>query len=223
MQFTARQLDNIFQSACAGTIAVVGDVMLDKYIWGSVSRISPEAPVPVVDVEAETTHPGGASNVALNIEALGATPLLVGVVGEDANAEELRAIFRKAGISCDALVVDRDRPTTVKTRIIAGHQHVVRIDYEKRTEISADITARILAELHERLESIKIIVLQDYDKGVMTPELIGEVIALANDHDLPVLVDPKFKNFFAYHYIAPKSFSAFRNSCKARRACSYEI
>jgi D-glycero-beta-D-manno-heptose-7-phosphate kinase len=156
----------------------------------------------VVDVESETTHPGGASNVALNIEALGATPLLVGVVGKDANAEELRAIFRQSNISCDALVVDEDRPTTVKTRIIAGHQHVVRIDYEKRSEISSEISARIVGMLREHIASIRIIVLQDYDKGVMTPKLINEVIALGNEYRLPVLVDPKFKNFFAYRHVA---------------------
>ncbi|MDT8322891.1 MAG: D-glycero-beta-D-manno-heptose-7-phosphate kinase [Bacteroidota bacterium] len=198
MKFDEIRLHDIFSQIQNRFVAVVGDVMLDRYIWGRVSRISPEAPVPVVDVNSESNHLGGASNVALNIKSLGAVPVLFGVVGRDTNANELKGIFAQENIITDFLVEDSDRPTTVKTRIIAGSQHVVRIDYEDRQQISEDTTRRLIDRLENHIGSIHNIILQDYNKGVIGPSLIRQVIELANSHDIPVLVDPKFNNFFEY-------------------------
>lgn len=202
MRFEEQRLHDIFSQIQNRFIAVIGDVMLDRYIWGKVSRISPEAPVPVVDVVEESNHLGGASNVALNIRSLGAVPVLFGVVGDDANARELKSIFGTEKIITDFLVEDGARPTTVKTRIIAGSQHVARIDYEDREQISEDTTRRVIDRLESHIGSIEIIILQDYNKGVIGPSLIRQVIELANRHDIPVLVDPKFSNFFEYQGVS---------------------
>ena len=198
MRFDETRLHEIFSSMQNRFIAVIGDVMLDRYIWGSVTRISPEAPVPVIDVDRESNHLGGASNVALNIRSMGAVPVLFGVVGRDSNANELRTIFEKEKIITDFLVEDDARPTTVKTRIIAGSQHVARIDYEDRQQISEEVTRRLIDRLENHIGSINIIILQDYNKGVVGPTLIRQVIELAREHNIPALVDPKFSNFFEY-------------------------
>ena len=198
MRFEETRLHEIFSSMQNRFIAVIGDVMLDRYIWGSVTRISPEAPVPVIDVARESNHLGGASNVALNIRSMGAVPVLFGVVGRDSNANELRMIFEQEKIITDFLVEDDARPTTVKTRIIAGSQHVARIDYEDRQQISEEVTRRVIDRLENHIGSINIIILQDYNKGVVGPALIRQVIELAREHSIPVLVDPKFSNFFEY-------------------------
>jgi rfaE bifunctional protein kinase chain/domain len=198
MKFDDIRLNDIFGRIHNRFVAVIGDVMLDRYIWGRVSRISPEAPVPVVDVLNESNHLGGASNVALNIKSLGAVPVLVGVVGRDTNANELKGIFEKENIITDFLVEDEQRPTTVKTRIIAGSQHVARIDYEDRKQISEDTTRRLIDRLENHIGSIQNIILQDYNKGVIGPSLIRQVIELADSHGIPVLVDPKYSNFFEY-------------------------
>jgi len=198
MHLDESRVHDIFSGMQNKFIAVIGDVMLDRYIWGKVSRISPEAPVPVVDVVEESNHLGGASNVALNIKTLGALPVLFGVVGQDPNAAELRRIFQGTNILTDFLVEDTHRPTTVKTRVIAGSQHVVRIDYEDRQQIHADTSRRLLDKLEGHLGSITSIILQDYNKGVIGPDLIHDVIALARSRNIPVLVDPKYSNFFEY-------------------------
>ncbi|MDX9758496.1 MAG: D-glycero-beta-D-manno-heptose-7-phosphate kinase [Bacteroidota bacterium] len=198
MQFQEDRLHDIFSQFQTRFVAVIGDVMLDRYIWGSVTRISPEAPVPVVDVIRESNHLGGASNVALNIRSLGAVPVLFGVVGNDANADALRGIFEQERIITDFLIEDPSRPTTVKTRIIAGSQHVARIDYEDRQVVGEETTRRLLDRLDGHLGSINIIILQDYNKGVISPGLIHQVIEMARSRGIPVLVDPKFHNFFEY-------------------------
>ncbi len=198
MQFNENRLHEIFSQIQNRFVAVIGDVMLDRYIWGSVTRISPEAPVPVVDVLSESNHLGGASNVALNIRSLGAVPVLFGVVGSDTTANELRAILDRERIITDFLIEDGSRPTTVKTRIIAGSQHVARIDYEDRQQVSEDTTRRLIDRLENHLSSINIIILQDYNKGVIGPDLIRQVIELAKRNGIPVLVDPKYSNFFEY-------------------------
>ncbi len=209
MQFEEKRLHEIFSNIQNKFVAVIGDVMLDRYIWGRVSRISPEAPVPIVDVLRNTNHLGGASNVALNIKSLGAVPVLFGVVGRDTDATELRAIFQQTNVITDFLVEDPDRPTTVKTRVIAGSQHVVRIDYEDRQQIGVETARRLLDRLEGHLGSIQSIILQDYNKGVIGPDLIHSVIDLARSRDIPVLVDPKYTNFFEY-----KGVSVFKPNRK---------
>jgi rfaE bifunctional protein kinase chain/domain len=192
----------IFSPISTKFIGIVGDVMLDRYIWGNVNRISQEAPVPVVDVELESNHPGGAANVALNLRALGATPVLFGAVGDDSNAENIRRIFEENRIASDFLITDAARRTTVKTRVIAGSQHVVRIDRENRNYLSAEIRHKLMERFEAHIGSMSVIILQDYNKGVISEELIGEICALAKERNIPVCVDPKFQNFFNYRRVS---------------------
>jgi rfaE bifunctional protein kinase chain/domain len=179
-------------------IAIVGDLMLDRYIWGNVSRISPEAPVPVIDIETEQARLGGAANVARNIMSLGGEPLLVGVVGEDTSGRELHDLLHECGFPTDGVIVDRARPTTVKTRVIAHSQHVVRIDRETKAEISYAIQQQIISTIRENITTLHGIIIEDYNKGVIVRPLISELIALAQQHNTIVAVDPKFNNFLAY-------------------------
>lgn len=179
-------------------IAVIGDLMLDRYIWGSVSRISPEAPVPVIDMETEQARLGGAANVAKNIKSLGGEPLLVGIIGSDNSGKQLFEIIRESKFSTDGVVIDSTRPTTVKTRVIAHNQHVVRIDRELKSDISYTIQNKILDVLRHNFDSIDGIILEDYNKGVIVATLIKQIVQLANEHNKIITVDPKFNNFFEY-------------------------
>ncbi len=179
-------------------IAVIGDLMLDRYIWGRVSRISPEAPVPVVELEQEQDRLGGAANVAKNIKSLGGEPILVGVIGADNSGKRLHEIIRESSFSTDGVVVDGTRPTTVKTRVIAHNQHVVRIDREMKNDISFIIQNKILNVLRSEVSSLDGIIIEDYNKGVLVKGLIKQIIELARDANKPVTIDPKFNNFFEY-------------------------
>jgi D-beta-D-heptose 7-phosphate kinase/D-beta-D-heptose 1-phosphate adenosyltransferase len=195
-------------------IAVLGDVMLDEFIWGDVTRISPEAPVPVVNIQRESIRLGGAANVLANIAALGATAKVIGVIGKDAGAEKLRAALRdQAGqLSEESLIVDERRPTTIKTRIIAQHQMVVRADREHRAHINGSVEARIIAAVKEAIAQADALVVSDYDKGVITPHVLKETLALAYER-IPVLVDPKIRNFDSYRpatLVTPNHHEALR-------------
>lgn len=196
--FTPDRLQSIFERFSGKTIAVIGDLMLDRYYWGSVARLSPEAPVPVVEVESESVRLGGAANVAHNIATLGGTPLLIGVVGKDDDGKLFRSIVHENGFPPEGLVEDPSRPTTVKTRVIAHDQHVVRVDKEVKDDIREDVQAKILAALKSRIDSIDAVILEDYNKGVIVKNLITELIALAGKSGKIVAVDPKFHNFFEY-------------------------
>ena len=185
-------------SACKNsTIAVVGDLMLDKYFWGSVSRISPEAPVPVIDLENESLHLGGAANVAGNLQALGINPLLCGVVGEDNSGASLMEILESTGCSTNGIIRLNTRPTTVKTRIIGNNQQMLRVDREVRSPIAA-AEADMLVDSLYNCTDLAGIILEDYNKGVMTAELIKKICAIAQAREIPVFVDPKFSHFFDY-------------------------
>ncbi|MBM4403596.1 MAG: D-glycero-beta-D-manno-heptose-7-phosphate kinase [Candidatus Cloacimonetes bacterium] len=189
-------------------IIVIGDVMLDQYIWGVVERLSPEAPVPVIEVKREEYRLGGAANVALNLAALGAVPLLVGVTGTDRYGETIRTLLQVAGVSSESAISDEisvmglfydpDRPTTLKTRIGAASQQVVRLDYESREEIGRDITDSIIRFLQENIPTCDGIIFEDYNKGLITADLIEFVLRTARELGKQVAVDPKHKNFFAY-------------------------
>ncbi len=207
--FSVDRLKDIFGNLLGKRIAVVGDLMVDRYFWGSVMRVSPEAPVPVVEVESESSRLGGAANVGNNISSLGGVPLLIGVIGDDEGGVLLRSLVHEAGFSDEGIIVDASRPTTVKTRVIAHHQHVVRIDQEVKTEIDAAIRERILSVLKEDINGISGIVIQDYNKGVMTHDLIREISNLARETRTVVTVDPKFNNFFEY-----KNVSVFKPNRK---------
>ncbi len=179
-------------------IAVIGDVMLDRYLWGRVNRLSPEAPVPVIDLDDDQARLGGASNVARNVRSLGGDPLLVGVVGDDGSGRTVTALLKEGGMTPDGLFVDPSRPTTVKTRIIAHSQHVARMDRESRAPLGAGLVRKIVGFVAERLDGIDGVIFEDYNKGVIGKELIGEITALASRRGIPVTVDPKFENFFDF-------------------------
>ncbi len=195
------RLTDLLSGMNGRSIAVVGDLMLDRYFWGSVSRISPEAPVPVIDMEQEQDRLGGAANVAMNIKSLGGNPLLVGVIGADNSGKRVHELLRESGFSTDGIVVDGTRPTTVKTRVIAHSQHVVRIDRETRAEISFIIQNKIIDVLRHHMHELDGIIIEDYNKGVVAKSLIRQVVELARESHKPVTIDPKFNNFFAYEHV----------------------
>ncbi|HVF42491.1 MAG TPA: D-glycero-beta-D-manno-heptose-7-phosphate kinase [Pyrinomonadaceae bacterium] len=181
-------------------IVVYGDVMLDEFVWGDVSRISPEAPVPVVEIRRESVHLGGAGNVLSNLRALGVRSSLVGVVGQDRAGERVRAELRESGAhdADDNLITDVSRPTTVKTRIIAHSQLVVRADRERRTPLDATVEERVVETLRRLLRGADALVVSDYDKGAVTPAALDQVLPAAEAAGVPVLVDPKIRNFDSY-------------------------
>lgn len=191
-------ISELLDSFASKRILVLGDVMLDHYVWGRVERISPEAPVPVLEAQNEEYRPGGAANVALNVRSLGAQTLLAGVVGADAPAGILRDLLNERGVDHSALIVDPQRSTTLKTRIGAVSQQIVRIDYESREELSTELGRGLLAKLEEALPSCHALIIEDYNKGVLTSEVISAVLELARKNGIPVAVDPKQKHFNAY-------------------------
>jgi D-glycero-beta-D-manno-heptose-7-phosphate kinase len=196
--FTRSRLQTLLGNLSGKQVAVVGDLMLDRYYWGSVARISPEAPVPVVEVDSESTRLGGAANVANNIASLGGTPLMIGVTGDDEAGRSLRSIVTENKFPVEGLLVDSSRPTTVKTRVIADLQHVVRVDREVKHEISEDIQGMVLDVLRRNIKSLDAIIIEDYNKGVIVKSLIHEIIDIAKRNGLIITVDPKFSNFFEY-------------------------
>lgn len=179
-------------------VLVVGDVMLDRYWWGSATRISPEAPVPVVALERETAVLGGAANVAANVLGLGAIPILVGVIGNDAEGELFRNRLEASGMSSDGMSVDASRPTTVKTRILAHNHQVSRVDREARNPLDEAIGEQLLESVCGNLESCDAVVLSDYAKGALTDIVLAKTIETANAAGKPVLVDPKGREFSKY-------------------------
>jgi D-glycero-beta-D-manno-heptose-7-phosphate kinase len=179
-------------------IAIVGDMMLDCYFWGDVKRISPEAPVPVVEVDNEFYRFGGAANVALNILKLGGVPVPVGVIGYDSYGSTFTALVKENKIISEGILIDDSRSTTAKTRVIAHNQHIVRIDKECKDYINNRMIEKILSFIRENLSSFDGIILQDYNKGVLTPYLIREIVKEARSKDILITVDPKFNNFFEY-------------------------
>ncbi|MFI5251925.1 MAG: D-glycero-beta-D-manno-heptose-7-phosphate kinase [Bacteroidota bacterium] len=198
VDITEKRLDDILAGISGKRIAVIGDLMLDRYIWGSVTRISPEAPVPIVDVDSEQTRLGGAANVAKNIQSLGGDPFIIGVIGDDNSGKNLHALLKESEFVKDGIVIDASRPTTVKTRIIAHNQHVVRTDRESRKDISPEIQQKIMAIFRKKIDTIDGIIIEDYNKGVVVKGLIAEILALALSMKKIVSVDPKFHNFFEY-------------------------
>jgi len=180
-------------------VVVLGDVMLDEFVWGDVTRISPEAPVPVVDIRRESVHLGGAANVLANLIALGAKACVIGVIGKDGAGERLRASMngRSPVQSNGYLIVDESRPSTVKTRIIAHSQLVVRADRELRSPVNSQTEDRIISALNEAMQNADAFVVSDYDKGVITPRILAEVLPLAYGR-MPVLIDPKLRNLASY-------------------------
>ena len=180
------------------TVMVVGDLMLDRYLWGSVSRISPEAPVPVVELSGETTRLGGAANVAGNISSLGARTRLVGVVGDDEHGKRIISELEKLSIPPRAVLVDSRRPTTVKTRIIAHSQQVVRTDMESRAELEPQLEDDLARVAAESLSGADAVVISDYGKGVLTDKVLRSITSEARKAGVPVCVDPKETRVMSY-------------------------
>jgi len=179
-------------------IAVIGDLILDIYHRGTSERISPEAPVPVVSIDHVDYHPGGAANVAMNLRTLNAQVDIIGMVGDDLNGEMLKSELKTSGIQTEGIVTSAHHPTTAKTRVIAGSQHVVRTDMEKTDPLSPELQDAIIGYLKSRLSEYDALILQDYNKGVLQPSLIRRVIQAAREAGVLITVDPKFQNFFEF-------------------------
>jgi rfaE bifunctional protein kinase chain/domain len=179
-------------------VLIVGDVMLDRYCWGSVKRISPEAPVPVVNLDKTEVTLGGAANVAANVVGLGAKAFLVGVIGKDSEAELFPNILQEKRISHDNLVEIENRPTTVKTRIVAHNQHIVRIDQETNRLLSVHEETKVLNKLDLIFEQANIVIISDYAKGLLTNKIIQRLITLGREQNKPIFVDPKGKDYTKY-------------------------
>jgi D-glycero-beta-D-manno-heptose-7-phosphate kinase len=212
---TTQRANELVAAMREKTVAVYGDVMLDEFVWGDVTRISPEAPVPVVEIRRESVHLGGAANVLANLCSLGARAVLVGVVGNDRAGERVRAELREAGALDpeENIIVDVSRPTTLKTRIIAHSQTVVRADRESRAPLDGPTEERVVAALKKLLRVADALVVSDYDKGAVTPGALDEVLPLAEVAGVPVLVDPKIRNFNSYRpatLITPNHHEALR-------------
>ena len=211
---TRQRAAEILEAASQRKVVILGDVMLDEFVWGDVSRISPEAPVPVVDVRRESVHLGGAANVLANVVALGARACVVGVIGDDSAGDRLRASLKDASpLHCeDYLVVAKGRPSTTKTRIIAHNQLVVRADREQRSAVNGEVEQQLLASLNSALADADAFVVSDYDKGVVTQRILGDILAVAYKR-VPVLIDPKIRNFTHYRpatLITPNHHEALR-------------
>jgi len=179
-------------------VLVAGDVILDRYWWGDASRLSPEAPVPVVRKQRATAHPGGAANTAANLTALGAAVELFGVTGADPEAAELKSVLRECGVGSITLFADPSRPTTTKTRVIATHQQIVRVDVEDTAPLTAEIANALLAALLSRLPVADALVVSDYAKGFANSDLLARLIDAARKAGTPVFIDPKGSGFDRY-------------------------
>ncbi len=180
-------------------VLVVGDIMLDRYWWGSVNRISPEAPVPVVHLKETSAVAGGAANVAVNIAGLTAKPFLVGMIGDDKEAELFPSLLNNSGISADYLIKLPNRQTTVKTRVVAHSQQIVRIDQESKLNLTNSEEDNIWEKIKVLIEEVDLIVLSDYNKGFLTERLLKRLITKASENNKFILVDPKGKNYSKYH------------------------
>ena len=204
--------EQIFDSFNTLRVLVIGDVMLDSYIWGAVERISPEAPVPIINVRKRDFRLGGAANVALNLQALGAKPILCALIGNDDAGKKLQDCLDAQAISRDGLVISAQRPTTIKTRIIASHQHVVRIDEESDVMANAEEESQLLAKIEKLIPQCHVVLFEDYDKGVLNASIIEKIIQLTTRLKIPTVVDPKKRNFLFY-----KNVTLFKPNLKELR------
>ncbi len=179
-------------------VIVLGDMMLDSYQWGKVDRISPEAPVPIIAINKEEYRLGGAANVALNLAALGAEAIPIGVVGTGPNSRIIRKLFKQNKLDSSGVISEKGRKTTIKTRILAVNQQVVRIDIEDCAWISSDTENEILDKITTQIKTADLMIIADYNKGLLSERLIEETLKLCSTYNVPVAVDPKQKNFFSY-------------------------
>ncbi len=195
-------LKEVFQSFASIKVAILGDVMLDSYIYGKADRISPEAPVPIVHVDKREQRLGGAANVALNIAALGAKPVLCSIVGNDYGGEAIVELLDQARIPSVGIIRSTDRITTVKERVLAGSQQMIRVDTEINDELSGVEQKSLISQFLKLAKDADVVVFQDYDKGTINPGIITEVVGFCNANQIPTVVDPKRNNFLNYHNVS---------------------
>ncbi len=207
-------MHSIFEKFNSLNILIIGDAMMDSYVWGKIERVSPEAPVPVVQVTKKENRLGGAANVALNVQSLGANPIICAVIGDDQEGMELSRLMDNAHLSKEGILTVRNRPTTVKTRIIAHNQHIVRVDAETDTNIPTDSVRLFQERIADIItkQNIHAIIFEDYDKGLISEELITFVVNLANQKNIITAVDPKKRNFLFY-----KDVTLFKPNLKELR------
>jgi D-glycero-beta-D-manno-heptose-7-phosphate kinase len=213
------KLRNIISNFHDKKVLVIGDLILDEFIWGNVSRISPEAPVPVVWVKNESFMPGGASNVANNVNALGGKAYLVGIVGNDERAGILKGELEHRGVNIDGILADPQRPTTLKTRVIAHQQQVVRIDREKIEPVRDSALKRLINFVENIIDEMDGLIVEDYGKGLITAKLLDKIIPLAKKKKKIVAVDPKEEHFAYYKGVTVIT----PNNAEASRAVGFEI
>lgn len=197
---TRKELTQVFDAFDQMHILIIGDVMVDSYLWGDVNRISPEAPVPILATSERENRLGGAANVALNIQSLGAKPILCSVIANDEAGETFRQLLSENNLPEQGIISASQRKTTVKTRIISQNQHLLRIDEEENGPLNAKLEQKLQSHIEDLLNTYKIdaIIFEDYDKGVLTPSTIANAVKLAQDKGIPTLVDPKKRNFLEY-------------------------
>lgn len=206
---TQNNLINQFENI---PVLVIGDVMIDAYLFGNVERISPEAPVPIVAVNKKENRLGGAANVALNLVALGAKPILCSVIGNDLEGNDLINLLQENNIDASGIVKSNDRITTTKTRVISQNHQMIRIDNEDAVNLNHAQTSLLIDKIKELLPLAKIVIFEDYDKGVITEKLIDEITKAANELEIPTVVDPKKRNFSFY-----KNVTLFKPNLKELR------
>ena len=202
-----KDIEELFQAFKKLNVLIVGDAMIDAYMWGEINRMSPEAPVPVVEIEKYEHRLGGAANVALNLKLLGATAILCSVVGDDFRGKHLKQLLDEQELAINGIFTEEGRKTTVKTRVISNKKHQLRIDEEDVFNLRAE--QDFLQIVVKNMKNSDVIILQDYNKGVLTPFIIENVIQKANELDIPTIVDPKTKNFQSY-----KNCSIFKPNLK---------
>ena len=206
---TQNNLINQFENI---PVLVIGDVMIDAYLFGNVERISPEAPVPIVAVNKKENRLGGAANVALNLVALGAKPILCSVIGNDLEGNDLLNLLQENNIDASGIIKSNDRITTIKTRVISQNHQMIRIDNEDATNLNQAQTSLLIDKIKELLPLAKIVIFEDYDKGVITEKLIDEISKASNELGIPTVVDPKKRNFSFY-----KNVTLFKPNLKELR------
>jgi len=219
IRFQKKKLEKIVEQAKTKKILVFGDLMVDEYLWGRVTRISPEAPVPIINISSAQLRFGGAANVAFNLMGLGLTPLLVGVVGDDRMGNQFLEMMQKNGLPGQGVIVCPGRSTTVKTRIIGNNQHIARVDQESSEAILSETQEKLFEIFLSNIADISSIIIQDYNKGLVVPQLTQHVTELAERHGKIVTVDPKFENFFSF-----KNVTVFKpNTKEAEEALAMKI
>lgn len=211
-------IEQVFSKFSELNVLIIGDAMVDSYLWGKVDRISPEAPIPIVTVTKQENRLGGAGNVSLNIQALGATPILISIIGNDEKGRIFTQLMSENNLISDGIFVDENRMTTVKTRIISGGQQISRVDQEISTLIDEALEIRIFERIEQIIEKehIQIVIFVDYDKGLITTSLIDKVIKLAKSKNIFTAADPKSRNFNSYQHVDlfKPNFKEFKDGLK---------